>query len=139
LDTGKSVTGYHSLYYYDMNDSGTYKYRYEVDPQRNHPPYACGSSQCYTKAWWEGHKFPDTGIEDWSFAQEALHNSQLDSTDGDKYLVARAHVSSVCYPTQLGIHKQFPAVPKNELPTEFYAAIAPKVVAKTKAAVQEKK
>jgi glycosyltransferase involved in cell wall biosynthesis len=130
IGSGKAVTGFHALYYYDMSNGGTFKYWFE--PNRPHHPYACGSSQCYTKAWWEQHKFPTTGIEDWGFAQEALHRGQLDSVDGAELLVARAHDSSVCHPTQLGIHRQFPAVPKDELPAEFYAAIAPKVAAKPK-------
>jgi glycosyltransferase involved in cell wall biosynthesis len=130
IGTGKAVTGFHALYYYDMSNGQTFKYHYE--PNRPHPPYACGSSQCYTKAWWDKHKFPETGIEDWGFAQAALHAGQLDSVDGSELLVARAHDNSVCHPTQLGIHRQFPSVRKEELPAEFYSAIAPKAVAKPK-------
>ncbi len=121
IDTGKTVTGFHSILYYDVSNRNTYRYYYE--PNRPHPPYACGSSQCYTKAWWEQHKFPETGIEDFGFANEALHANQLDSIDGAQLLVARAHDNSVCHPTQLGQHKQFPSVPKDELPAEFYSAI----------------
>jgi hypothetical protein len=52
-------------------------------------------------------------------------------------LVARAHGDSVCHPHQLGNHRQFPSVPKDELPIEFYDAVskpapAPKVVTKPK-------
>ena len=86
----------------------------------------------YTKAWWEQHKFPDTGIEDFGFAQEALHANQLDSIDGWQLLVARAHDTSVCHPTQLGSHRQFPSVPKDELPAEFFEAIKPKAAVKPK-------
>jgi hypothetical protein len=129
-ETGKSVTGFHSVYYYDMADGKTYKYWYE--PNRPHHPYACGSSQCYTKAWWEQHKFPMTGIEDYEFQTEALHRNQLDSTDGAELIVVRAHNTSVCFPTQLGVHRQFPSVPKDALPQSFYLAIAPKVIAKPK-------
>lgn len=130
IGTGKSVTGFHSIYYYDTNDRKTYKYWYE--PNRNHPPYACGSSQCYLKSWWEKHKFPETGVEDFAFQQKALHNNELDSIDGAELLVARAHGDSMCHPTQLGTHRQFPAVPQDALPAEFYRAISPKVVARPK-------
>ncbi len=129
-ESGKAVTGFHGLLYYDMSNGGTYRYHYE--PNRPHPPYACGSSQCYIKAWWEQHKFPETGIEDYAFQAEALAHDQLDSIDGGQLLVARAHDASVCHPTQLGMHRQFPAVPKEELPAEFYAAITPQIVAKPK-------
>lgn len=128
--TGKAVTGFHSLYYFDMSNGQTFKYHFE--PNRPHPPYACGSSQCYTRAWWDQRKFPDTGIEDYGFQLEALHADQLDSTDGGQLLVARAHDSSVCHPTQLGTHRQFPSVQKDELPAEFYTAITPRVIAKQK-------
>jgi glycosyltransferase involved in cell wall biosynthesis len=126
--TGKAVTGFHSIYFYDTSNGNTYKYWYE--PGRNHIPYACGSSQCYLKSWWENHKFPATGVEDYAFQHEAFENDQLDSIDGAELLVARAHNDSMCFPAQLGIHRQFPTVPKEELPAEFYNAIAPKAVAK---------
>jgi hypothetical protein len=122
LTTGKSVTGFHALYYYDTSNGQTYKYWYELPP-RNHIPYACGSSQCYTKAWWDKHKFPTTGIEDYAFQLEAMQHNQLDSTDAGQLLIVRAHSDSVCFPTQLGVHRQFPAVPADALPKEFYAAI----------------
>ncbi len=128
MSTGKAVTGFHSLLYYDTRNSATYRYYYE--PNRPHPPYACGSSQCYLKSWWEEHKFPESGVEDYPFQAEALSHNQLDSVDGAESLVARAHVGSLCTPTQLGIHRQFPSVAKDALPAEFYAAVASKATAK---------
>jgi glycosyltransferase involved in cell wall biosynthesis len=119
-ETGKSVTGWHNVLYYDTSNSGTYKYFYEPTG-RNHPPYACGTSQCYLKSWWEGHKFPDTGVEDFGFQLEALHLNLLDSCDAGQLCVARAHGDSKC-PPQFG-HKQFPAVSKDLLPQEFFNAI----------------
>ena len=131
VSSNKSVTGFHDLYYYDTSDGNTYRYFYE--PNRAHPPYACGSSQMYLRSWWEGHKFPATGIEDYEFGTVALNAGQLDSCSGAQLLVARAHGDSVCPATQLGRHRQFPAVPKDELPAAFYAAIAgPEVIAKAK-------
>ena len=124
-ESGKAVTGFDSIYYFDVSNGNTFRYFYE--PGRAHIPYACGSSQCYLKSWWVNHKFPETGVEDYAFQHEAFENSQLDSIDGAELLVARAHGDSMCFPTQLGIHKQFPAVPQNQLPPEFYSAIAPAV------------
>lgn len=123
IDTGKAVTGFHSILYYAVVDGSTYRYWYETSG-RNHPPYACGSSQMYTRAWWEKHPFPATGVEDYTFGSEALHHGQLDSCNGEHLLVARARTDSMCAPTQLGVHRQFPAVATDELPREFYAAIA---------------
>jgi glycosyltransferase involved in cell wall biosynthesis len=138
LETGKSVTGFHSIFYFHESDGSTFKYHYE--PNRSHPPYACGSSQCYRKSWWEKHPFPAAGIEDYAFQLEARNANQLDSIHGADLLVARAHGDSACYPRQLGRHKQFPSVRKDELPAEFYRAIAPKTeVPKAKAKTTKKK
>ena len=123
IGTGKAVTGFHSIYYYDTSNRNTYKYWFEPDPNRNHAPYACGSSQCYKKSWWTKHPFPSIGIEDADFQKEALDAHQLDSADGSELLVARAHKDSVCFPAQLGRHRQFPSVPHGDLPVEFYDAI----------------
>lgn len=138
LGTGKAVTGFHSIYYFNESDRSTYKYWYEPKT-RNHPPYACGSSQCYWKSWWEKHKYPETGTEDYPFQLAALHANQLDSVDGAELLIARAHAGSLSFPIQLGKHRQFPAVPKDELPKEFYIAIAPKVEASKAKAKSRKK
>jgi glycosyltransferase involved in cell wall biosynthesis len=124
-ESGKAVTGFDSVYFYDTSNGNTFRYFYE--PGRAHIPYACGSSQCYLKSWWENHKFPATGVEDYAFQHEAFENDQLDSIDGAELLVARAHGDSMCFPAQLGIHKQFPSVSQNQLPPEFYSAIAPAV------------
>jgi glycosyltransferase involved in cell wall biosynthesis len=140
IDTGKAVTGFHSIFYYDTHNDSTFKYWYEP-AGRNHPPYACGSSQMYTRAWWTKHKFPETGVEDYPFSRNALNHNQLDSIDAAHLFVARAHSDSTCYPKQLGVHRQFPAVPRAALPAEFFTAINPitvKPAAKQKAKRNQK-
>ncbi len=122
LASGKAVTGWHNIFYWDECTGKAYKYFY--DPSgRNHPPYAMGTSQCYLKSWWEKHPFPETGVEDQAFSNKALHAGQLDSCDAGCLCVARAHKDSACPATQLGTHKQFPEVSKDLLPKEFFAAI----------------
>jgi glycosyltransferase involved in cell wall biosynthesis len=121
VGSGKSVTGFHNLLYWDTAIEKAHKYFYEVSG-RNHPPYAMGTSQCYLKSWWAKYPFPEgQRAEDFGFQQEALHRSQLDSTDCGQLCVARAHRDSQC-PPQFG-HKQFPAVSNNDLPKEFFDAI----------------
>jgi glycosyltransferase involved in cell wall biosynthesis len=120
-ETGKAVTGWHSILYYDTSNGNAYRYLYEPNPGRNHPPYACGSSQCYLKIWWAKHPFPSTGIEDQDFQSAALAANQLDSCDAGQLMVARAHGDSQC-PPPFG-HRQFPAVPKDALPKQFITAI----------------
>lgn len=53
VETGKAVTGWHNIFYYDIADGKTYQYRFEPTG-RNHPPYAMGTSQCYLRSWWNG-------------------------------------------------------------------------------------
>jgi glycosyltransferase involved in cell wall biosynthesis len=120
-DSGKSVTGWHNIFYYDMSDGHTYKYLYEPDVGRNHPPYAMGTSHCYLKSYWDQHPYPDFGIEDFEWQLTAMHLGQLDSCDADQLAVARAHDGSQC-PPQFG-HRQFPAVPKDTLPNQFFTAL----------------
>jgi len=122
-ESGKAVTGWHSFLYYDEVSGKAYKYLYEPNPGRKHPPYACGTSQCYLKSWWKQHKFPETGVEDQEFSTEAMQAGQLDSCDAGQLLVAVVHKDSMCYPQQLGRHRQLPEVERDALPKEFFEAI----------------
>jgi glycosyltransferase involved in cell wall biosynthesis len=121
--SGKAVTGWHNVLYYDEATGGTYKYFYS--PNRPHPPYSIGMSQCYWKSWWEKHPFrTENGVEDRPFSDDAMHLNQLDSVDAGQLYVARIHSNNTINKQGLlGNHKQFPAVPKSDLPQEFYAVI----------------
>jgi glycosyltransferase involved in cell wall biosynthesis len=119
-ESGKAVTGWHNILYYDTRDGRTYKYFFESSG-RNHPPYAMGTSQCYLKSWWKKHPFPETGVEDYAFQLAALHAGQLDSCDAEQLCVARAHDGSAC-PPQLR-SKQFPQVSRELFPQEFFDAV----------------
>jgi glycosyltransferase involved in cell wall biosynthesis len=121
-DSGKAVTGWHTLNYYDTEGFGTYKYRYEARGNP-HPPYSMGTSQCYLKSWWEKHPYPETGVEDWPFTQEARNFQQLDSCDVGHLCVARAHHDSIFPIRHLVGHAQFPAVERSEFPQEFFDSI----------------
>ncbi len=109
-----------------MTTETSWKYFYEANPNRNHPPYAMGTSQCYLKSWWEKHKFPEdpNTVEDFGFQQAALHAGQLDSCDAEQLCVARAHKGSKGG-TAFG-HAQWPQVERTALPEEFFADMARK-------------
>lgn len=128
FSTGKAVTGWHNVLYWDEIGGGTYKYFYS--PGVNHPPYAMGASHCFLKSWWEKHPYVEQGVEDRIFSDEAMHLNQLDSCDADQLYVARIHESNVIRKNQyLGTHKQWPAVERSAFPKEFFEAInATKVV-----------
>lgn len=123
IQSGKAVTGWHNVFYYDGVTGGTYKYLYEWRPNAKHPPYAMGASQCFWKSWWAKHPYVEVGVEDQIFSNEALHAGQLDSCDAGQLYVVRTHSTSQCPPGQLGTHKQFPAVPKEDLPHGFFSAL----------------
>ena len=119
LETGKSVTGFHNLLYYDMRDGRAWKYFYE--PRGNHQPYAPGGSQCYLKSWWESHRFEETGVEDLPFTTVALHANALDSTDCGSMYVARMHGNNII-PKQIA-GRQWQQISPDDLPEEFRHAI----------------
>ena len=128
-ESKRSVTGFANILYYQMepdSTGGTYKYyfnireiragRFGVVPVSN---YATGTSQMYTRAWWEKHPFQSlTRGEDYWFQDEAMKAGELHSVDGGKFVVARAHQGSLS-PPMLG-HAQFPAVDKSEFPQQFF-------------------
>lgn len=121
IDTGKAVTGFHNLLYYDMATGGTYKY---LNSPTGHkvPPYCIGTSQAYLKSWWEQHPFVDVGIEDAPFNEAALAKDQLDSVDGEQLLVARVHSKNVCPKTSALGQRHFPAVERSAFPQDFFKA-----------------
>jgi hypothetical protein len=120
--SGKAVTGWHNILYYDIATGDCFKYFFA--PGRTHQPYACGTSQAYLKSWWSGHKFPSVGVEDYAFQLEAMQNNQLDSCDAEQLCVARAHSDSQCPIGGYIGHRQFPRVDRTALPTEFFAALS---------------
>lgn len=124
-ESGKAVTGWHAVNYYDEATGGTYKYHYS--PGRAHEPYAMGASHCFLKSWWLKHPYVEQGVEDRIFSDEALHAKQLDSCDADQLYVARIHSDNVISKNQyLGRHKQWPAVDRSSFPQGFFAAMARK-------------
>lgn len=118
LKTGKSVTGFHNLLYFDERDGQAWKYFFE--PRGNHHPYAPGGSQCYRRDWWRGHKFEEVGVEDLPFSTAALHAGQLDSTDCGLMYVARIHGNNAV-PKQI-VGRQWQQISGTELPKEFFDA-----------------
>ncbi len=122
IDSGKQVTGWHNVLYFDTSTGKAYKYFYS--PDRPHGPYAIGMSQCYWKSWWEKHPFVSVGIEDRPFSDEAAYAHQLDSCDAEQLHVALIHDRNVCNKKSLvGRHKQFPEVKLSDLPKEFLSAV----------------
>jgi glycosyltransferase involved in cell wall biosynthesis len=126
-ESGKAVTGWHNVLYFDEETGGTFKYSYS--PGRSHEPYAMGASHCFLKSWWEKHPYVEQGVEDKIFSDEAMRAGQLDSCDADQLYVARIHDNNVIRKNRyLGRHKQWPAVERSTFPQSFFAAIGEKAV-----------
>jgi glycosyltransferase involved in cell wall biosynthesis len=120
IQSEKAVTGWHSVFYYDVLGGGTYRYNCHVGDVGR---YAVGASQCFWKTWWEKHPYVEQGVEDRIFSDEAMHLGQLDSCDAGQLYVARIHDNNVIRKNDyLGRHKQWPSVPRSEFPKEFFGA-----------------
>jgi|SRR5271157_410284 len=110
--SGKQLTGYNELLYWNEPDGKTYKFVCKE-------PYAAGSSQCFYRAWWEGHRYPNIQSgEDQAMSMMAAKAGQLDCQDGGQMLVARAHFGNTWKPP-LG-NWEFPEWDRAAFPSEFF-------------------
>jgi glycosyltransferase involved in cell wall biosynthesis len=83
-ETGKQVTGYHSISYHDIDKKRAFEMMIG-DP-------LMGTSQCYYKAYWEKNRFlPQKYKEDVHFADRALGQGVADHTEGIGIVVVRRH------------------------------------------------
>jgi glycosyltransferase involved in cell wall biosynthesis len=120
--TGKQVTGWHSVLYWDEATGGTFKY--ECVPS-DVGRYAIGMSHCFRRAWWEKHPYVEQGVEDKIFSDEALRHWELDSVDAGQLYVGRVHgANAVRKNNYLGKHKQWPRVEREALPEQFFDAMS---------------
>lgn len=116
--TGKSLTGYSEILYYDTRTGGTFKYKYNGIGY-----YACGSSQCFTRELWEHFKFPNkVRGADGDFCKFAREQNELLSIPGVGMMVARTHSNNSWHPP-LG-NAQFPAYSREEFPKSFFEDMA---------------
>lgn len=85
--TGKSVTGYHSMRFF----SGSEWWEY-----RGMLGYALGTSLCYRRDWWQEHQFPDNLNvgEDNQFVFQARSRNALVSVAAGEMMIATIHVDN---------------------------------------------
>ena len=113
--SGKPFVGYDRISYWHPATRLAYQYH-------GTRPYACGTSQCYLKSYWQQNKFNAKLIgEDSDFSARARQQCLLDSFDGTQLIVARAHDGNTGRPL-LG-HHQFPNVRREQLPPAFLKTI----------------
>lgn len=120
LDSGKAVTGYHSIYYWSELLCKAFLYD-QGDLNR----YAVGTSLCYTKDWWQEHRFPDkTYAEDNAFVFTARDEKQLATAPAEQMMVVRAHEHTTSDPRRIG-YNSWPEVPPEKLNPQFFLDLAP--------------
>lgn len=116
LESGKKMTGYHSITYWN----GMKAYRY-VSPV---PQYALGTTMCYQKSSWHTHRFPAKDYaEDNDLVYKARDEKQLIAVDARQMMVVRSHELCTSSPERLR-QDTWPEVPRESLPREFFEAIA---------------
>ena len=93
LESGKAVTGFHSMRFTD----GVRWWKYEGT--RN---YALGTSLCYRRDWWSAHRFPSVQVgEDNQFVAAAHAAGELVTTDAEDLMYATNHAGNTS-PRKLG-------------------------------------
>lgn len=85
-ESGKQVTGYNTMLFYDTVTGKAYRYVAK-------PDYAFGTSQFYFKEWWVRHQFvtSKTTGSDNEFGRMAVAANQLACVEGGNLMVARIH------------------------------------------------
>lgn len=86
LSSGKAVTGYNSMRFTDGRDWWQYNGR---------PSYALGTSLCFRRNWWHGHRFPPDQIgEDNDFVMMAWKHKQLETVPAGDLMWASIHAGN---------------------------------------------
>jgi O-antigen biosynthesis protein len=116
LASGKPMTGYHSLLFWDERNGLGYRW---TGPEG----YACGASMCYYRGFWAAHKFPDISVaEDNAMVLAAQKEGGISSADGRQMLIARVHGANTSSAQRIG-QNNWPLVGKVEFPQMFFKAI----------------
>lgn len=104
----KQLTGYYTMYFWDMNKKLASEYRGVKN-------YCLGTSMCFTRDYWNSNKFLDCSYgEDLHFQAKARGEKTVISVPAKNMMVARIHGSNT------GSSKcAFPVKPTEVLPEEF--------------------
>jgi glycosyltransferase involved in cell wall biosynthesis len=87
-ESGKAVVACHSELFQRLSDGAWFKYH-------GFPSLGMGNSLCFTKVWWQAHRFEDRQIgQDEQFGYVAFNAGQLHSVDAEHYIIASCHESN---------------------------------------------
>ena len=108
IESGKPVTGYSNLLFWDVVEKKAKRY------VSHSSGYVCGTSFCYLRSFWEHHRFRDQQkASDNSFVYPILR--QVASSSDDRHMVARIHDAHTS--SKNGISQ---VVDKGVIPVEFW-------------------
>lgn len=87
LESGKPVTGYHSMRFTDGSSWWLYR--------NHHADYSLGTALCYRKAWREKHPFPPKQVaEDVDFVSVARAQGAIVSVEAGEMMHATIHAGN---------------------------------------------
>ena len=114
--SGRPMTGYHSLLFWDERNSLGYRW---TGPNG----YACGASMCYRKDFWDAYPFPEiTVAEDNALVLQAQKAGGIATAEDRGMLVARVHGANTSSAQRVG-QNNWPLAPRSEFPQKFLEAI----------------
>jgi glycosyltransferase involved in cell wall biosynthesis len=116
LTSGKSVSGYHSMLFWDGAEA--FKYKGSED-------YSLGSGLCYRKEFWQKHSFVSEDHRRWEdnvFVQAARNDNEIVAVDAGKLMVARIHPGNTCPKKPREYPRQWAPVDASKIPQEFLIA-----------------
>jgi glycosyltransferase involved in cell wall biosynthesis len=85
FDSGKAVSGYHSMRFLNLDTGKWWRYN-------GKPDYSLGSALCYRREFWTRNPFPVVQVgEDGSFVRAAQREQQIVAVDADQMMWATTH------------------------------------------------
>jgi hypothetical protein len=127
LSSGKPMSGYHSLLFWDMKSSIGYQWT-------GAQGFAIGTSMCYTKEFWRRHHWPEyAGLPhhprleatDVEVVRTAQRHGGIATLEGRGMCIARAHHSNTSTARKVGQPKGpvWPRMQDSAFPDAFFAAL----------------
>jgi hypothetical protein len=116
LKTGKPMSGYHSILFWDMRHSVGYRWK-------GSEGFTCGAGMCYTRDFWRKQHFRDVKFgEDNEMVYAAQRSGGVATLDGCLMLTARAHSSNTSSAARIG-NNAWPKVQDAAFNPAFFAAV----------------
>lgn len=117
LDSGKALTGYSTMLFWDEKHGKASRYLGMTD-------YATGTSQVYLKSFWQRHPSqPKDVAYDNDIWREARNEGQVVCVEGRGMMVARIHGRNVSGERKAIGSEMWPEVPVSEIPQAFFEAL----------------